>query len=135
MNDPIWPVFEVIRYFINVMLMIRSNVDFFLFVCLFFVCLFVLLFFFVVVVLFCFVFCFFVFVCLFLFCFFFNKQGDVTLRQMIRSDDLLNIDTIYFDQLVDRIYPTELQLNKIKSGTFFGFESMYIKWYSFHQNL
>ena len=27
-------------------------------------------------------------------------------------DDLLNIDNIYFDQMVDRIYPTELQLNK-----------------------
>ena len=30
-------------------------------------------------------------------------------------DDLLNIDNIYFDQMVDRIYPTELQLNR---GTF-----------------
>ena len=28
-------------------------------------------------------------------------------------DDLLNIDNIYFDQMVDRIYPTELQLNRI----------------------
>ena len=26
-------------------------------------------------------------------------------------DDLLNINNIYFDQMVDRIYPTELQLN------------------------
>ena len=26
-------------------------------------------------------------------------------------DDLLNIDNIYFDQTVDRIYPTEVQLN------------------------
>ena len=26
-------------------------------------------------------------------------------------DDLLNIDNIYFDQMMDRIYPTELQLN------------------------
>ena len=25
-------------------------------------------------------------------------------------DDLLNIDNIYFDQMMDRIYPTELQL-------------------------
>ena len=25
------------------------------------------------------------------------------------TDDLLNIDNIYFDQMVDRIYPTELQ--------------------------
>ena len=45
-------------------------------------------------------------------------------------DDLLNIDNIYFDQMVDRIYPTELQLNKTNSSDtealFFGFESMYI---------
>ena len=31
-------------------------------------------------------------------------------------DDLLNIDNIYFDQMVDRIYPTELQLNRAKSS-------------------
>ena len=31
-------------------------------------------------------------------------------------DDLLNIDNIYFDQIVDRIYPTELQLNKANSS-------------------
>ena len=45
-------------------------------------------------------------------------------------DDLLNIDNIYFDQMVDRIYPTELQLNRANSSDteapFFGFESMYI---------
>ena len=45
-------------------------------------------------------------------------------------DDLLNIDNIYFDQMMDRIYPTELQLNRAfffrYRGTFFGFESMYI---------
>ena len=27
-------------------------------------------------------------------------------------DDLLNVDNIYFEQMVNRIYPTELQLNK-----------------------
>ena len=27
-------------------------------------------------------------------------------------DDLLNIDNPYFEQMVDHIYPTELQLNK-----------------------
>ena len=27
-------------------------------------------------------------------------------------DDLLNIDNIHFEQIVHRIYPTELQLNK-----------------------
>ena len=45
-------------------------------------------------------------------------------------DDLLNIDNIYFDQMVDRIYPKELQLNRANSSNteapFFGFESMYI---------
>ena len=30
-------------------------------------------------------------------------------------DNLLNIDNIYFDQMVDRIYPTELQLNTANS--------------------
>ena len=30
-------------------------------------------------------------------------------------DDLLNIDNIYFDQMVDRTYPTELQLNRANS--------------------
>ena len=44
--------------------------------------------------------------------------------------DLLNTDNIYFDQMVDRIYPTELQLNRANSSDtetlFFGFESMYI---------
>ena len=38
-------------------------------------------------------------------------------------DDLLNIDNIYFDQMMDHIYPTELQLDKAKffryRGTFF----------------
>ena len=31
-------------------------------------------------------------------------------------DDLLNIDNIYFDQMVGRIYPTELQLNRGNSS-------------------
>ena len=31
-------------------------------------------------------------------------------------DDLLNIDNIYFDHMVDRIYPTELQLNRANSS-------------------
>ena len=45
-------------------------------------------------------------------------------------DDLLNIDNIYFDPMVDRIYPTELQLNKANSSDtetpFFLFEPVYI---------
>ena len=31
-------------------------------------------------------------------------------------DNLLNIDNIYSDQMVDRIYPTELQLNEANSS-------------------
>ena len=31
-------------------------------------------------------------------------------------DDLLNIDNIYFQQMVNRIYPAELQLNKANSS-------------------
>ena len=31
-------------------------------------------------------------------------------------DDLLNIDIFYFDPMVDRIYPTELQLNRANSS-------------------
>ena len=31
-------------------------------------------------------------------------------------DDLLNIDNIYFEHMVDRIYPAELQLNKANSS-------------------
>ena len=39
-------------------------------------------------------------------------------------DDLLNIDNIYFEQMVNRIYPAELQLNEANSSDneapFFG---------------
>ena len=31
-------------------------------------------------------------------------------------DDLLNIDNIYFDEMVDCLYPTELQLSKANSS-------------------
>ena len=45
-------------------------------------------------------------------------------------DDLLNIANIYFNQMVDRIYPTKLQLNRANSSDteapFLGFESMYL---------
>ena len=48
-----------------------------------------------------------------------ENQADIieafnsTLRYL---DDLLNIVNIYFDQMVDRIYPTELQLNRANSS-------------------
>ena len=45
-------------------------------------------------------------------------------------DDLLNIDNNFFDSLVNRIYPSELQLNKANESdieaTFFGFIFIYI---------
>ena len=50
----------------------------------------------------------------------------------------LNIDNIYFDQILECIYPTELQLKRASlpiPSALFGFESMYILWYSFHQNV
>ena len=38
-------------------------------------------------------------------------------------DDLLNNDNIYFEQMVHRIYPAELQLNKANiSNTHYRFE-------------
>ena len=48
-----------------------------------------------------------------------ENQADIIEAFNITSrylDDLLNIDNIYFDQMVDRIYPTELQLNRANSS-------------------
>ena len=48
-----------------------------------------------------------------------NNQADIieafnsTSRYL---DDLLNIDNLYFEQMVGQIYPTELQLNKANSS-------------------
>ena len=48
-----------------------------------------------------------------------ENQADIieafnsTLRYL---DNLLNINNIYFDQMVDRIYPTELELNRANSS-------------------
>ena len=64
---------------------------------------------------------------LFLFCYerdfmkFLSRENQADIIEAFKStiryfDDLLNIDNIYFDQLVDRIYPTELQLNKANSS-------------------
>ena len=41
---------------------------------------------------------------------------DISARKVRYFDDLLNIDNIYFDQMVDRIYPPELQLNRANSS-------------------
>ena len=68
-----------------------------------------------------------------------SRKGKLTLSKSKSSrfnstsrylDDLLNIDNIYFDQMVDRIYPTELQLNRANSSDteapFLDFKFMYI---------
>ena len=47
-----------------------------------------------------------------------ENQADIikAFNSTSRYLDLLNIDNIYFDQMVDRIYPTELQLNRANSS-------------------
>ena len=48
-----------------------------------------------------------------------NNQTDIIEAFNLTSrylDDLLNIDTPYFEQMVGQIYPTELQLNKANSS-------------------
>ena len=44
-------------------------------------------------------------------------------------DDLLNIDNPFFEGMVNRIYPPELQLNKANTSeaTIFGFAFIYFK--------
>ena len=59
-------------------------------------------------------------------CFFFvmreiSRENQADIIEAFNSisrylDDLLNIDNIYFDQMVDKIYPTELQLNRANSS-------------------
>ena len=47
-------------------------------------------------------------------------------------DDLLNIDNNCFGGMVNRIYPSELQLNKANvrcRGLIFGFTFIYIGWF------
>ena len=51
----------------------------------------------------------------------FSRENQADIIEAFNStsrylDDLLNIDNIYFDQIVDRIYPTELQLNRANSS-------------------
>ena len=49
----------------------------------------------------------------------YDKQADVidafytTCRYL---DDILNIDNVYFDNMVSQIYPSELQLNKANTS-------------------
>ena len=51
----------------------------------------------------------------------FSRENQADIIEAFNStsrylDNLLNIDNIYFDQMVDRIYPTELQLNRANSS-------------------
>ena len=48
-----------------------------------------------------------------------DKQADVIDAFKITSrylDDILNINNIYFDNMVSKIYPSELQLNKANTS-------------------
>ena len=77
---------------------------------------------------------------LFLFCYerdFMTSLSDVSQAEIIEAfkstsrylDDLLNIDNPYFEGMVSRIYPHELQLNKANTSDteapFFGFAFIY----------
>ena len=48
-------------------------------------------------------------------------------------DDLLGIDNNFFDRMVNRIYPSELQINKANvsdtEASFFGFTFINIGWF------
>ena len=50
-----------------------------------------------------------------------SRQNQANIIEAFNStsrylDDLLSIDNIYFEHMVDRIYPAELQLNKSNSS-------------------
>ena len=77
-----------------------------------------------------------------LFCYerdFITTLSDVKQAEIIEAfksksrylDDLLNIDNPYFEGMVNRIYPTEMQLNKSNTSDteapFFGFAFIYFK--------
>ena len=81
---------------------------------------------------------------LFLFCF--ERDFILSLSQDNQSDvieafnstsrylgDLLNIDNNFFNSMVNRVYPSELQLNKASvsdtEASFFGFTFIYIGWF------
>ena len=51
----------------------------------------------------------------------FSRENQADIFEAFNStskfiDDLLNIDNIYFEHMVDRIYPAELQSNKANSS-------------------
>ena len=50
-----------------------------------------------------------------------SRENQVDIIETFNStskyrDDLINIDNIFFEHMVDRIYPAELQLNKANSS-------------------
>ena len=45
-----------------------------------------------------------------------DKQADVIDASSRYLDDILNINTVYFDNMVSQIYPSELQLNKANTS-------------------
>ena len=50
-----------------------------------------------------------------------SRENQVDIIEAFNStskylDDLLNIDNVYFEQMVDRIFPAELKLNKANSS-------------------
>ena len=65
-----------------------------------------------------------------------NNQSDVieAFNSTFRClDSLLNIDNNFFDSMVDRICPSEPQLDKAivsdAEASFFGFTFIYIGWF------
>ena len=67
-----------------------------------------------------------------------NNQTDIIEAFNCTSrylNDLQNIDNPYFEQMVDQIYPTKLQLNKANSSDteapFLGLELVHNKWHRF----
>ena len=58
-----------------------------------------------------------------------DKQADVIDTCHITSrylDDILNINNVYFDNMVSQIYPSELQLNKAKT---YDNEAAFLDWH------
>ena len=45
-----------------------------------------------------------------------SRENQADIIEAFNSNSLIIIDNIYFDQMVDRIYPTELQLNRANSS-------------------
>ena len=46
----------------------------------------------------------------------YNKEAEIIKAKSRYLDDLLNIDNSYFECMVGRIYPPELQLNKVNAS-------------------